>query len=297
MTAPLPVPNPASAASTHDPRPCHLGEGPLWHPERNQLFWFDILENRLRSSDASGPLEWGFPGHVSAAGWVDRDRLLVAGETGLSLLDLDSGAVEPVAPLEADDPATRSNDGRADPWGGFWIGTMGKRAEPGAGAIYRFHRGEIRKLHPGITIPNAICFSPDGGFAHFADTARRTVWRQRLNPADGWPCGDPEPFLDLRPLGLNPDGAVIDADGRMWLALWGAGRVAVIPPQGGITEGPSFPAAHVSCPAFGGADLSTLFVTTAQEGLDLSDPAHAGAGMVYAAQVEAKGLPEPRVIL
>lgn len=283
-------------ARIHDPRPCHLGEGPLWHPERGQLFWFDILGNVLRSSDASGPLEWGFPGHVSAAGWVDRDRLLVAGERGLGLLDLASGAVEPVAPLEADDPATRSNDGRADPWGGFWIGTMGKRAEPGAGAIHRYHRGEVRRLHAGVTIPNAICFSPDGGFAHFADTARRTIWRQRLG-AEGWPAGDPEPFLDLSAAGLNPDGAVIDAAGTMWLALWGAGRVASVAPDGRMTAGPAVPAANASCPAFGGEDLATLFVTTAQEGLDLADPAHGGAGLVYAVEVGARGLPEPRVIL
>ncbi len=137
----------------HDDRPCELGEGPLWHPERNQLFWFDILSQRLLTRTAEGPLAWAFPHRVSAAGWVDRDRLLIASEVALSLFDLATGQATPVVSLEADTPATRSNDGRADPQGGFWIGTMGKRAEPGAGAIYRFYRGSCGGYIPASPFP------------------------------------------------------------------------------------------------------------------------------------------------
>ena len=143
-----------------DNRPCDLGEGPLWHPERQQLFWFDITNSLLRSRDDDHALEWRFDRMVSAAGWVDRDHLLIASERDLVLFDLRTEAETLVIDLEADNPITRSNDGRIDPLGGFWIGTMGKEAEAGAGAIYRFYRGELRRLYPDISIPNAISFAP-----------------------------------------------------------------------------------------------------------------------------------------
>ena len=217
----------------HDETQCTLGEGPLWHPKRNELFWFDILGKRLHRSGE----HWHFDGHVSAAGWVDDATLLVADAAGLFLFDLETGAREDLVALEADNPATRSNDGRADPHGGFWIGTMGIGAEPGAGAIYRYYRGEVRQLFAGLTIPNAICFSPDGGHAHFTDTPTRRIMRQRLSARDGWPEGEPEPWLDLAPEGLNPDGAVIDAEGNFWNAQWGAGRVACYDPDGTLCRG------------------------------------------------------------
>lgn len=251
----------------YDPRVCQLGEGPLWHPERVQLFWFDIIGKRLLSRDASGLLEWQFDEHVSAAGWVDHDRLVIASETALLLFDLATGRRDDLVPLEADDRMTRSNDGRADPWGGFWIGTMGKRAEPVAGAIYRYFEGRLEKVARHVTIPNAICFSPDRQFAYFADTAERQILRQALGP-EGWPDGEAEVFIDLREEALNPDGAVVDAEGCLWNAQWGAYRVARYAPDGQFLSSVSFPAAQVSCPAFGGSDLQTLYVTTATEDLD-----------------------------
>ena len=92
-------------------------------------------------------------------GWIDEDRLLVASETALWVMDLESGDRDHVTALEADNPVTRSNDGRADPWGGFWIGTMGKAAEPGRSAIWRYYRGEMRRLFPGLTITSQIYLS------------------------------------------------------------------------------------------------------------------------------------------
>jgi sugar lactone lactonase YvrE len=112
-----------------DLRPCELGEGPLWHPQREELFWFDILNRTLHS----GTMSWPFDVLVSAAGWISRDELLIAGESGLFRFDLATASRSPVA--GAGGAATRSNDGRADRQGGFWFGTMGRKAEKGAGAI------------------------------------------------------------------------------------------------------------------------------------------------------------------
>ncbi|SLN37104.1 SMP-30/gluconolactonase/LRE family protein [Ruegeria meonggei] len=281
-----------------DDRPCELGEGPLWHPNRKQLFWFDILGKRLMTQEDGEPRSWQFPEHVSAAGWVDRDTLLIASETGLWRFNLATEDKDLIAPLEVDNPVTRSNDGRADPWGGFWIGTMGKSAERGAGSIYRFWRGEVQRLVPDVTISNAICFAPDRSCAYFTDTATKLVMRYALNPETGWPIGSPSVFLDLRMDGLNPDGAVVDAEGSIWIAQWGASRVAGYSDAGQFLTAVEFPAAHTSCPAFGGDDLTTLFCTTARQGLDVDTlNAQPTNGMTFAATAVGKGQTEHRVIL
>lgn len=277
-----------------DDRACALGEGPLWHPGRAQLFWFDILGQRLMTRVGEDQLDWQFPEIVSAAGWVTRNELLVASETRLFRLDLATGATETVSALDADNPATRSNDGRADPQGGFWIGTMGKRAEPGAGAIWRYYRGTLRKLFGGITISNSISFPPGGRTAQFSDTVTGRVMRVALD-AEGWPVGEPEVFLDLTAEGLNPDGAVVDAAGLTWLAEWGSARVSAYAPDGSRLRSVEFAAPHTSCPAFGG---DTLYCTSALQ--DMDDAARAAwphAGKTFMAKGVALGQTEHQVIL
>uniref|UniRef100_UPI00261F7471 SMP-30/gluconolactonase/LRE family protein n=1 Tax=Aliiroseovarius sp. TaxID=1872442 RepID=UPI00261F7471 len=243
-----------------DDRACILGEGPLWHPAREQLFWFDIKSKRLLTRDGNQPRDWQFDHHVSAAGWVDHDTLLIASEVALLRFHIPTGESEHVVPLEADEPVTRSNDGRADPYGGFWIGTMGKELEPGAGAIYRFYKGRLEVLYQDITISNAICFAPDGRTAYYTDTPTGTVMRQPLD-GEGWPEGAAEPFVRLD----GPDGAVVDADGCLWVAQWGASRVVRFGPDGNLLSHVDLPASQVTCPAFAG---TTLHVTSAAEGVD-----------------------------
>ena len=281
-----------------DDRVCALGEGPLWHPTRQQLFWFDIVGKRLLTRTNDGPQEWQFDEHVSAAAWLDHDRLLIASESGLWRFSLIDGFRELVIALEADNPITRSNDGRADPWGGFWIGTMGKNAEKYAGAIYRLYKGELRNLFPSITISNAICFSPNRQFAYFTDTVTRLVMRQQLEQQDGWPTGQAEVYLDLRSENLNPDGAVIDTDGNMWLAQWGASHIACYSTDGQFITAIAFDALQASCPAFGGPELRTLFCTTAA--VDLSAETRAqqpSNGMTFLSENVGMGQSEHQVIL
>lgn len=284
-----------SAAAVFDDRACELGEGALWRPETGRLYWFDITAGRMLARDVDGPREWRFGECVSAAAALDADRLLVAAESGLSVLDTRTGVRKALCAIGDCAAATRSNDGRADPCGGFWASTMGKAAEPGAGAIYRWRAGELRRLYSGLTIPNAICFAPDGRTAHFADTTTRRVLRVALD-AEGWPAGEPVTFLDLGPEGLNPDGAVTDAEGLLWLAEWGAGRVCAYAPDGARVRVVTFPAPHVSCPAFGGPDLTTLFCTSALQGMDEARRAASPkGGMTFAVGGVAQGRPEPMV--
>ena len=280
------------SVSIFDNTQCLLGEGPLWHPEREQFFWFDIKNKSLHSNLDGKTTTQSFDEFVSAAGWVDRDTLLMASETGLYRYDIGSGERSLVAPLEADNPTTRSNDGRADPFGGFWIGTMGKEGQDNAGAIYRFYRGELRTLYPDISISNSICFSPDRKFAYFTDTRVGKIMRQPLDPDHGWPQGEPTVLIDLTVVGLHPDGSVVDAQGCIWNAQWGAARVSKYSADGQFLSQVDLPADQTTCPAFGGPDLTDLFVTSAGEGAKGADQ-----GKTFLVSGAGKGQAEHQVIL
>lgn len=280
-----------TGARVFDPRACELGEGAFWHPARGQVFWFDIAASRLMSTDGAA---WDFDRTVTACGWIDRDRLLVASDTALIDFDLRDGTRRDVCPVEADRPENRSNDGRADPMGGFWIGTMAREKTKNAGAIYRLHRGELRVIRAGVTIPNSICFAPDGRRGYFSDTSEQRVWTVALD-ADGWPEGEPRVFIDLSGEGLDPDGAVTDAEGRIWIAQWGAGRVACHAPDGSFLHAFDVPATNPTCPAFIGEGLDRLIVTTARE--DLETPTDNDGRTFVIDAPGAVGRAEPRVVL
>ncbi|WP_245184780.1 SMP-30/gluconolactonase/LRE family protein [Halomonas salinarum] len=286
---------------------CELGEGPGWDARRGELRWLNILAGELHRAGPDGHdhriTRLGRRTSYAAL-TLDGDYLLVA-ENQLSRFDPQSGETSDFLPFEADTPVTRSNDARVDTHGSLWLSTMGLGAEPGAGSLYRLHRGELTCLRQGLSIPNALCFSPDGRHAYFSDTATGWVMRWALD-AEGFPQRgeddtfiEPEPWADMRQSGGGPDGAIIDSDGCMWIALWGASRVARLNPQGEEVAHVALAARQPSCSAFGGADLTTLYVTTAQEGL--ADPqAHEGA--LFALDLAeslpgVKGLQEPRLRL
>lgn len=277
-------------ARVYDDRPCELGEGPFWHPERAQLYWFDILQGRLLTRGRDGPQAWEMGEAVSAGGWIDHDRLLIAGPKGLFVWHLETGAREMLVEIEPDRAETRSNDGKADPWGGFWLGTMGREEGEGRGAFYRWHDGELRHLMGPLTITNSLAFAPDRSVAYLSDTPQRKVWRWALHPDTGWPVDEPELHLDLGDAGLNPDGATCDAEGTLWVACWGASRVVGFRPDGSQVGQIDCAASQTSCPAFGGADLKTLYITSARKGTPSDSPAdESGAGMTFVARMGVAG--------
>ena len=282
-----------------DDTPCELGEGPLWHPLNQKLYWFDILKNTLfcKGIDDSQAQQWHFEENVSAAGWIDEQQLLIASQSSLFIFNLQTEQKKFVCDLEADKPLNRSNDGRADPFGGFWIGTMAFDAQPKAGSIYRYYRGELRQLVANITITNAICFSPDKQFAYYTDTAEQVIWRQALNQNDGWLEGEPQVFLDLTEQNLNPDGAIIDAQGNMWVAQWGASRVAQYSTNGEFLQAVEAPTEHSTCPAFGGNNLQRLFITTSKAWLSADKAAKQPAGQTFHIEMDCCGVAEPKVII
>lgn len=277
---------------------CQLGEGPLWHPLRAELLWFDITNNTLHAQNTDQHRLYKFDQNVSAAAWIDETSVLISGESNLQVLSLDTGEKQSLINVDADNHITRSNDGRADRQHGFWISTMGKNAEQDAGAIYRFYKGELRCLHQNITIPNAICFSPNGDTAYFADSMKKTVFKQRLDIQTGWPINDAQTFINFTAMDKTPDGAVTDALGNIWIAFWGEAMVEGISPDGKSLGKINFPTPHTTCPAFGGDDFSTLFVTTAMQGLnDDALSKDVNAGKTFSSATNINGLAEPNVLL
>jgi sugar lactone lactonase YvrE len=278
---------------------CHLGEGPTYDAATDTAWWFDIRESKLFEAKlGSGEVRVHPLGRMaSALGRIDSDRQLIVAEDGLYVRGIANGALSPYLALEADNPATRSNDARVHQSGTFWIGTMGREAERGAGAIYALHRGAIRLLFPNVTIPNAICFSPDAATGYFADSAAGALYRVALDAATGLPSGVPEVLVRQRGAG-DIDGAVVDADGLIWNACWGGGCIDVYSPQGALLRSIAVPARQASCPAFAGPELSRLLVTSAWQGMDeaarAADPGH---GQTFLLEVGARGRAEPDVRL
>jgi sugar lactone lactonase len=278
---------------------CHLGEGPTYDAATDTAWWFDILGRRLFEArlDTGQTTIHSLGVMGSALGRIDAYRQLLVADDGLYIREPANGAMALYRPLEADNAATRSNDARVHPSGTFWIGTMGRNAERGLGAIYALHRGELSRLYDHISIPNAICFSPDGTIGYFADTGKNVLFRVELDPATGLPLGEPAALVTRRN-GGGIDGAVVDADGLIWNARWGGGCIDVYSPEGVHLRTIRVPARQSSCPAFVGQDLSRLLVTSAWQGMaedaKRADPDH---GRTFVLDVAVRGRAEPDVKL
>jgi sugar lactone lactonase len=279
---------------------CSLGEGPAAHPALARLFWFDILGKRLleRRFDHAGTIVHDLPLMASVMAVIDGERQLIAAEDGLYVREIKTGALKLHTPLEADNPVTRSNDGRVHPCGALWIGTMGKRAEPGAGTIYWFFKGELRPLFRGITVPNAIAFAPDGSHAYFTDSRVGMIWRIATDPATGLPTGERKDFRARDGGPGGPDGAATDAEGVLWNARWGAGMLDAYAPNGERVRSIAVPATRVSCPAFVGKNADRLVVTTARRGsAEQPNADEPGAGQTFLIDLPVRGRFDPPVTL
>jgi sugar lactone lactonase YvrE len=278
---------------------CHLGEGPTYDASTGTAWWFDILERRLFEAriETGAVVVHALDKMASALARIDAKRQLVVAEDGLYIRNISDGRMALFVPLEANNPATRSNDARVHPSGTLWLGTMGRNAEPAAGAIYALCAGQISRLFADVTIPNAICFSPSGDVGYFADTASNIMYRVPLDAESGLPLGDPVPFIRHRGIG-GLDGAVVDEDGLIWNARWGGGCVDVYDSTARRLCSLRVPARQSSCPAFVGRDLSRLLVTSAWQGMDAderaADPEH---GRTFILDARARGRAELNVKL
>ncbi|KZK92348.1 MULTISPECIES: SMP-30/gluconolactonase/LRE family protein [unclassified Pseudovibrio] len=277
---------------------CSLGEGPLWSARHDALFWVDINNHLVLKKGITGPIEtWKFDEPVSAFAQIpSSDDFMLSSATGLYRWSPGTHTRNLILPVEDQNPITRSNDARTDRTGGFWISSMGRKAEKGAGSLYRFFKGELAKVAGDITIPNSLCFSPDGDTAYFSDTVTSQIIKWSLNAQTGLPEGPAEIFADISGTGFGPDGSVVDAEGYLWNAQWGGYRVVRYKPDGMVDRIIEIDASQASCPAFGGADYKTLFITTARENLSEEQLAKEPlAGSVFAVPIDTPGLPDPEL--
>lgn len=274
---------------------CELGEGPTFDPSTGIAWWFDIKGRCLHNWHAeTGRAEaHALPFLGSALGRIDVDRQLIVADSGLFIRFVSTGELVPYLVVE-NDPATRSNDSRVHPSGSLWTSRMGRNAEKGCGSIYHVSSAGVRLLYRGMTIPNGICFSPDGAMAYFADSRINQFMKVSLDPLSGLPTGEPAVLVDETGSPGCIDGAVCDADGRIWSARWGDGSIDVHRPDGVKIARYAVPATQVSCPAFIGSKFDRLLVTTAWEDMDAArrnaDPS---AGCTFELGVAVHGRPEP----
>ncbi|WP_439501357.1 SMP-30/gluconolactonase/LRE family protein [Aminobacter ciceronei] len=288
------------AASILSDEACELGEGPTYDPATDTLYWFDILASRMLEKKLSGGQTriHQLDEMASAIATIDGERQLLLTETGLHVRDATTGKLKLHMSVEAANAVTRSNDARVHPCGALWFGTMGKKAEAGAGAIYWFFRGELRLLFPAISIPNSICFSPDGKTAYYTDTAVNLLYRLDCDADTGLPLGEPKLFVDRRGDRGGIDGSVVDRDGVLWNASWGGGRVDAYAPDGKLVRSVPVPAVQTSCPAFVGHAADRMVVTSAAEGMSAkarrADP---HAGKTFLLDIQVNGRHEPNVLI
>ncbi|MET9791054.1 SMP-30/gluconolactonase/LRE family protein [Streptomyces canus] len=246
-----------------------LAEGGRWFDGR--YVYVDILSGRLFAlRDDTGPTQLArldVPLGAVAPVYGRPDTWIAAAGTGIALLTPD-GALDWLDRPEDRTPfPSRMNDGVADPAGRFWAGSMAYDGTPGAGSLYRTDPdGTVVRVLDGLTIANGPAFTADGTTMYLADTAAGTILRCRIDPRSGDLLGSPETFVQLRDDEGSPDGMTVDAEGCLWVALWGAGAVRRHHPDGRLLHTLAVPAPHPTSVCLP-PDDNRLFVTTARYGV------------------------------
>jgi len=271
---------------------CRLGESILWCPHRQVLYWTDILAAELwRHDPASGQTHiWTLPEPLACLALAEDGRLLLGLAKGLYASDVQAQLgmrtllLARLADVEADDPRTRVNDGRADRHGGFVFGTKSEDGDR-RGRFYQYTAAHgLRELAlPRAGIPNSICFDAAGTRMYFCDSLDPRILSCRYDAATAT-VSDIDVFVDLDKPGAEPDGSIVDAEGALWNAQWGAGRVVRYLPDGRTDRIIRIPAPQPSCCTL---HADTLYVTSARVGLDAQAlAAHPLSGGVFACRLE-----------
>jgi len=274
-----------------------LGEGVIWDHGASKLWWTDIQQSKLYRYDPnSEQLEhWNTPERLSCfAPRQNGNGLVAAFESGFAFYNPETGELEWIQKLETDNPGTRFNDGRTDRQGRLWAGTMVENEElaPYKGSLYRLnHDLSITKTIGDLSIPNSLCWSPDGTTMYHTDTPSQTIYQYNYDIHSGT-FDNQSSFVTCKP-DCYPDGSIIDSQGYLWNAQWGSHTVVRYSPVGTESLVVEIPASQPSCVAFGGEKLDLLFVTSAWQGLGANArDADPNAGSLFIFETDYTGIIE-----
>ncbi len=282
------------------------GESPVWNAARQRLFWIDVRSASFHEFDpATGDDRfWGLPAWIGCYGLTTAGAV-VALRTGLFHLTLDNGELAFLAPPPYDPRRFFFNDGRCDPRGRFFTGTMYMPLAPGdqneeapkGTPLWCYAQGARWKpMTPDVQISNGSAFSPDGNRLYHSDTKQKKIWVWDYDFDRGIASGR-RVFADLSSLvgEGGPDGANVDRDGFYWCAIFGHGKLHRYDPTGRLEREVALPVRYPSMPAFGGPDRKTLFVTSAAWPVPAQERARSPEGNLLALEAPVPGLEEPRV--
>ncbi|HEY6496380.1 MAG TPA: SMP-30/gluconolactonase/LRE family protein [Trebonia sp.] len=291
------------------PSQCYLAEGPVWDPVAGLLRWVDINPGHVHAFDPAAGTRTRFAPAGADGAAVPRADAVPVGAIGLTISGglvlalVDGFAFGPAAPEAAgrypltrvdefrvDASAVRFNDGKPSPWGDFWAGTMPWKDDGPACALYRLTPdGRVAELFDGVGLSNGLDWSDDRGSFYYADSRSGGVDVFATDPATG-ELGRRRRFVTVES-GL-PDGLALDADGCLWLAVFGTGEVRRYTPAGELDTVIRLPVDQPTSMAFGGDDLSTLYITTAREKLTQAEvAAQPHSGDIFACAPGTVGRP------
>jgi sugar lactone lactonase YvrE len=273
-----------------------LGECPVWSVAEQALYWVDINAPTLNRFDPATGRNVAFPMPAAIGCFALRrgGGFVVALRDGLWLARADGTLDRRVAAAPFDPARHRFNDGRCDPQGRFFAGALNERRDAASAGLWRLDADfGLTQVLSGLTISNGLAFSPDGRTMYHTDTPTLTIHAYDFDPASGTPANR-RVFATFTAETDRPDGAAVDSEGCYWTALYRGGRVVRLSPAGRVLAEYAVPAMCPTMCAFGGADLRTLYVTTARQFRDADELARLPqSGGLFALQVDVPGCPEP----
>lgn len=272
-----------------------LGEGPIWNDETHQLYWVDIERRQLHLYTPGVDKLQSFPTEerIGTVVPIASGGALVALQNGIFSMDLSNGDMTLINnPLDTVSNV-RFNDGKCDPVGRFWVGSMTMNGETGSASLYVMNdRHEVKKVLDNVTISNGIAWSLDQKTMYYIDTPTMQIRAFDYDVATG-DISNPRVVVSVPEGAGAPDGMTIDEEGMLWVGMWGGSAVARFNPENGeLMQKIEVPAPNVTACAFGGKDLDTLYITTATQGMNAEQlKQYPKAGGLFAAVPGVKGVP------
>ncbi|AEE93217.1 SMP-30/Gluconolaconase/LRE domain protein [Acidianus hospitalis W1] len=265
-----------------------LGEGPIYDRDNDRLFWVDIegkkiiIEEGITKNSVEKIVN--LPDLVSSLCVINETEVIATIRHGFYILNINTGGLTKLLEIETDLKDNRFNDGKCDPLGRYWAGTMNMKKSGPTGNLYKLESNKISKILGGLTVSNGLGWSPDNDKMYLIDSPVRKVYVFDFNLNRG-EIYNKQVLIDFGSEPGNPDGMTVDEEGYLWIAHWGGGKVSRWSPNGKKVFEIKMPVTYVSSVTFGGEDLSTLFITSASKDDEVQ------SGKLFMVDVKIRGLP------